>query len=413
LTTETKKEGFANAKPSHKEFIELNKLTTIIATIVVIFFFTRSAPFPSSTYWELTAARDFKPDLSDILFPEILALKISDSSLSLMGLKAIYHIFYFIICSSFCFWIFKNKEPLPGLIALSVFTFSMQVYFNLKLLLTLTFILGILFLLDNNYIKNRFGIIFLPIMGAVSGLGLNTALILSLIFCHVFYRKNIKLSFIIWSIIGGLLFPEGFIASFDKDLIFNWNFIPNYEIKTLFVLSCIFLFVNIISLSKITSRDLPNLTFYVITGLFAFFQPTALPIFVAMGLFLFIKLYSDQHPLPLNYQMVGLFVITTIVYLYLFINPYGIKLNPVVNGQLGKELSSVTEDYVKSMDIEWYNLGELIWKNVIINYNQEKLHNFYHVNSLKIEKSNNNEYKIVDKEKVETNKEQEGSEFSF
>ena len=59
MLNETKTEGFeAKTKPS-KEPLEWNKLTTIVATIVVLLLFTRSAPFPATTYWELTIARDY------------------------------------------------------------------------------------------------------------------------------------------------------------------------------------------------------------------------------------------------------------------------------------------------------------------------------------------------------------------
>ena len=52
-------EGFETKTKPSKESLEWNKITTIVATIVVLLLFTRSAPFPATTYWELTIARDY------------------------------------------------------------------------------------------------------------------------------------------------------------------------------------------------------------------------------------------------------------------------------------------------------------------------------------------------------------------
>ena len=392
MATNVISKGFAKAKPFVKETIEWNKLTTIIATIVVLFFFTRSAPFPSTTFWELTIARDFNID-SNVLYPETIALKIEDSSLSLLGLKAIYHIIYFIICSLYCIWIFRNKEPLPGLVTLSIFTFSMQVFLNLKMLLTILFILCMLFLLDQKLMQNRFGFEFIPIMAAASGLGLNTFLLVSLIACFSIFNKNYKFSLIFCALLGGLFFPEGFIAFLKTDSIFNWNFFPESELRILYVLSGLFLLFNLVSLPRMSSQDFPILVFYAITGFFALLQPTTLPVFIAVGLFFFIKLYSDLNPLSLIFQMIGLLLITTMVYLYLFINPFGIKLNPSVKNQLGKELAPLEDGFYDKLEIEKYNLGELIWKPIII-CDQDKIKNLLKIDKLVLTRTPGGEYRI-------------------
>ena len=394
--------GLKKTKTIVKEPIEWNRLTTIIATIVVLFFFTRSAPFPATTFWELAIARDFSVESSNVLFPEIVSLKIVDpssSSLSsvisgLQGLKAIYHIIYFILCSSFCLWIFKNKEPLPGLIGLSVYAFSMQAFLNLRMLLTLVFVIGIIFLFDHNFMKNKAGFIFIPILAAASALGLNSLLLISIVLCYVLPNKNYKISIIIFSIIGGLFFPEGFISSFNNDLIFNWNFMPNSEMQMLYLLSGIYLLFNLISMGKSTKQDLPYIIFYAISGFFALIQPTTISVFITMGLFILIKLYSDQKPLSLIYQGIGLFIITTIVYVYLFVNPFGIKLNPSIKWQLGKELTPLTEGYENNMFIEKHNIGELLWKGMIRLDNQERIKELYQKNNLELVRTTRDEYKI-------------------
>lgn len=380
MLNETKTEGFETKTKPSKESLEWNKLTTIVATIVVLLLFTRSAPFPATTYWELTIARDYiDTNVLGIILPETLTLKIADSSLSLLGLKAIYHILYFILCSFLCVWIFKNKEPLPGLIGLSVFAFTMQSFLNLRMLITLNFILGLLFLLDKNLLRNRFGLILIPIFAAASGLGLNSLIILSLIFCHAFCNPKYKLSLIVCALIGGLFFPEGFISALDTDSLLNWNFMPKSEMEILYVLSGIFLLFNLISLVRTIPQDIPYLIYYALTGFFALIWPSTTPVFVMMGLFVLIRLYSDLKPLSLNYQMIGLLTITAMVYLYLFVNPFGIKLNPNIKKQLNTELYPIMEGYKDNIPIEKFNIGELLWKG-FIHYDQEKIRSMYQSN---------------------------------
>lgn len=391
----TQKEGSAKAVSSKKEPIEWNRMATIIATVVVLFFFTRSAPFPASTFWELAIARDFAPTSSSILFPESIALLISDSSISLLGLKAIYHIIYFLICSIMCIWIFRNKEPLPGLIGLSLFTFTMQAFMNLRTLLTMIFILGLLSLFDSKLLRNKPGLTFIPIMTAASWLGLNTPILLSLIFCNILLDKEYKLTGIVFAALGGLIFPEGLWATINSDSIFNWNFLPTSEMNILYVLAGIFLIVNIINLGRLSKQDLPHLAFYVITGFFALASSATTPIFVTMGFFLSIKLFSDQKPLPIQFQMGGLLAITTMVYLYLFINPFGIKLNPSVKNQLGKDLAPLMEEYIDRMPIETHNIGELTWKG-LVSYDQNKIHQLLLKNDLILIRTSNSELRVIE-----------------
>lgn len=380
MLNETKTEGLeTKIKPSN-ESLEWNKITTIVATIVVLLLFTRSAPFPATTYWELTIARDYiDTNILGIILPETLTLKIADSSLSLLGLKAIYHILYFVLCSLLCIWIFKNKEPLPGLIGLSVFAFTMQSFLNLRMLITLNFVICLLLLLEKNQLKNRIGLILIPIFAAASGLGLNTLILLSLIFCHAFCNPKYKLSLIVCALIGGLIFPEGFIAALDTDSLLNWNFMPKSEMEILYVLSGIFLLLNIISLVRTVPQDVPYLVYYALTGFFALIWPTTTPVFVLMGLFILIRLYSDLKPLNLNFQMIGLLAITAMVYLYLFVNPFGIKLNPNIKKQINTELYPIMEGYKDNIPIEKYNIGELVWKG-FIRYDQEKIRSMFQSN---------------------------------
>ena len=264
MQTNILKSNSASGKNSVREPIELNRIATIIATVVVLFFFTRSTPFPANTYWELAIARDFDLSAGWVMFPETIALYIEESAASLLGLKALFHVIYFILCSLICVWIFKNREPLPGLIGLSVFAFTMQGFLDLRMLLTSIFVLGLLALLDGNRMKGNFGILLIPIIAAASGLGLNTLLLVMLIICHAVCNKQYNLSLILCAVIGGLFFPEGMEASVSTDSIFNLNFLPKSDMEILYLLSGIFLLVNLISLGRLKKHDLPNLIFYVL-----------------------------------------------------------------------------------------------------------------------------------------------------
>ena len=172
---------------------------------------------------------------------------------------------------------------------------------------------------------------------------------------------------------------EGFIAALDTDSLLNWNFIPKSEMEILYVLSGIFLLFNLISLVRSAPQDIPYLIYYALTGFFALIWPSTTPVFVMIGLFVLIKLYSDLKPLSLNFQMFGLLAITAMVYLYLFVNPFGIKLNPNIKKQLNTELYPIMEGYKDNIPIEKYNIGELVWKG-FIRYDQEKIRSMYQSN---------------------------------
>ena len=89
--------GQSGEQPATEQ-IEWNRIAALVATVAVLFFFTRSAPFPAQTFWDLTLARDFDLSLGWVFYPEAIALTIADSSASLLGLKAVFHIAYFLLC---------------------------------------------------------------------------------------------------------------------------------------------------------------------------------------------------------------------------------------------------------------------------------------------------------------------------
>ncbi|GAB4273812.1 MAG: hypothetical protein Kow0029_13710 [Candidatus Rifleibacteriota bacterium] len=345
--------------------IEWNRIAALVATIAVLFFFTRSSPFPATTFWELMIARDFDLSIGAAYLPETMALNIVNSSASLLGLKAVYHIAYFILCSMLCIWVFKNREILPGLIALSIFALSMQTFLSLRMLLELIFIIGLLTLLEEDRLKNNFGVILIPITAAASALTLNCWLLLTIIACHAIFNKNYSLSLIICGLIGILFFPEGAAAAVDPNSALAWHFIPITDMKVMYLLAGMFLLLNLLTLGRLTYEDMPNLVFYAISGFIALINPASIPIFIMMGLIMLLKSLSDIEPMNLNYQLIGIILLTAIIHLFLFVNPFGFKLNPSVKEQLGKNLSPILEGYIDEQEVYNYELGELAWKGLI------------------------------------------------
>ncbi len=345
--------------------VEWNRIAALVATIAVLFFFTRSAPFPAQTFWDLTLARDFDLSIGWVFFPESIALTIADSSASLLGLKAVFHIAYFLLCCILCTWVFKSREILPGIIFLAIFALSMQTFLNLRMLLTLIFVAGTITILDNNRLKNHFGMVLVPITAAASGLGINSWLLVALIACHALYNDNYSPTLLLCALTGLLFFPEGAASSVDPDSVLTWNFMPEADMKVMYLLSGIFLLINITMLGRLSHEDIPNLFFYAITGFIALISPAALPVFVLMGLTLLLKCFAEIEPLALNYHLVGIIVLTAIVHLFLFVNPFGFKLNPTVRGQLGKNLSPLLEGYIDEQVILNHEIGELVWKGLV------------------------------------------------
>ncbi|MEW6712128.1 MAG: hypothetical protein AB1403_20075, partial [Candidatus Riflebacteria bacterium] len=205
--------------------IEWNRVAAVVATVAVLFFFTRAAPFPATTYWELMLARDFDLSLGSVFLPETIALDIVNSSASLLGLKAVYHIAYFLLGCVLCIWVFRNREILPGLLALAIFALSMQSFLSFRMLLQLIFVLGLLTILDQDRLKGHFGIVLIPITAAASALTLNSWLMLVLIACHAIFNKNYSLSLIVCGLLGVLFFPEGAAEAVNPGSVLAWQFL--------------------------------------------------------------------------------------------------------------------------------------------------------------------------------------------
>lgn len=355
----------ADERKNRSNPVEWNRIAALVATVAVLFFFTRSAPFPACTFWDLTLARDFDLSIGWVFFPETIALTIADSSASLLGLKAVFHIAYFLLCCILCTWVFKSREILPGVLLLAVFSFSMQLFLSFRMLLQLIFVAGLLTMLDNNRMKNNFGIVLIPVTAAASGLSLNGWLLVALVACHAFYNSNYNYSLVLCALAGLLFFPEGAVTSVDMNSVLAWNYFPDADLKILYLLAGIFLLLNLATLGRLGHEDMPNLLFYAITGFIALANPPSLPVFILMGLTMLIKSFSDLEPLSLQYHLIGIIALTAIIHAFLFVNPFGFKLNPSIRGQLGKNLSPLLEGYVNEQVVFRHEIGELAWKGLI------------------------------------------------
>lgn len=378
--------------------IEWNRIAALVATIAVLFFFTRSAPFPASTYWDLALARDFDLQIGWVMLPETLALAITDSTASLLGLKAVYHIAFFLLCCLICTWVFKSREIMPGVLLLAIFSLSMQSFLSLRMLLQLIFIAGTLTILDNNRLSNNFGIILIPVTAAASGLSLNSWLLVVLISCHAFYNDKYSPTLVLCALTGLLFFPEGAATAVDRTSVLAWQFLPDADAKIMYLLAGIFLLINLVSLHRLGHEDMPNLFFYAITGFMAVINPASVPIFILMGLTMLLKCFSEVEPLPLNYHLAGIIVLTAIIHVFLFVNPFGFKLNPAIRGQLGKDLSPLLEGYVNEQSIYNHEVGELVWKG-LINLNQEDLPVIASRREWKIIRLGNGEFELQEHQK--------------
>jgi hypothetical protein len=200
--------------------------------------------------------------------------------------------------------------------------------------------------------------------------------LLALIACHAIFNKNYSLSLIICGLIGVLFFPEGAAISVNPGSVLALQFTPLNDLRVMYLLSGIFLVVNLFTLSRLAYEDMPNLVFYAISGLMALISPSSLPIFILMGVIMILTSFSDLKPLSLNVQLGGIIVLTAIIHLFLFVNPFGFKLNPSVRGQMGQALAPILEGYVDEKNILNHEIGEIAWKG-LVNIEEKNLKELY------------------------------------
>lgn len=341
------------------------RIFALLATMAVLFFYTRSCPFSSGTYWDLLFAREFDLNINWTLLPETIALGVAQSAASLAGLKTLCHLLFFLLSSLLLNWIFRGREILPGLIVVGIFAFAMQPLLGLRALLQLIFTVGFLALLDSDVLKEKFGAMLIPITAAASALGLNSWVLVALVTSYALFRSEYRLTLILSALIGILCFPEGAASAVSGDMPLSTLF-PNPDDQQLMsLIAGIFLIPNLMALSRIDEESFPMVIFYAFTGLLALAHPGGMPLFVITGVVLLLKALSDIEPLSLNTRLAGTVILVVLIHLFLFLNPSGFAINPTVRGELGRDVEALLQGRIKSRFVTAHDLGELMWKGLL------------------------------------------------
>ncbi|MBF0410864.1 MAG: hypothetical protein HQM10_26200 [Candidatus Riflebacteria bacterium] len=344
---------------------DVERFLALAATVFLIFFFTRSAPFPTGTFWDLASARDFDLNLGWVILPETIALTIAQSSASLLGLKVLYHIIFFLICCILIISIFQGREILPGILILLIFAAGIQPLLSFRWLIQLLFLSGLLVMLQGNFLNHAFGIVLIPITAAASGLGLATWPMIVLIVFHGFFRQKFRPTLVICSLLGMLFFPEG-VAAYSNGLTdLSGKFQSPKDLQAFSLLSGVFLLPNLLSIPIVKDEDIPTLMFYSVMGITSLVYPSYMPAFVLTGVFLLISTLREIEPLNLNVRIAGLAILALMIHLLVFLNPQGFMLNPSIREDSGSAFESVLSCEMQKMRVPAYCLGEYMWKGVL------------------------------------------------
>lgn len=348
-----------------KRFKDFDRFLYLGVTVLLIFFYTRSCPYYSGQYWDLLQGREFSSGSIFMLTPEKISYYITQSYASLVGLKAIHHILFFILCSMLTILIFRGEEVIPGLILLAAFAFAMQPLLSLRDMLQLIIITLLLLGFDEERFKNSWGIAFIPLAAISSVLSLATWLILLLVFCQTLFGRDHGFSQILCVFIGTLFFIDGGLTSFTGLEPLSAMFPNPQTLKLLNLLGAIFLIPIIFSLPYLIPRKLPEVIFYALIGLICFVAPQHLPVFILVGFFLIVDVLSDFESLSLNFNIFGTLIIIVILHLFLFLSPFGFKLNPNIRGEIGPDLFPLLTYQEKIMQFANHEAGELAWKQIL------------------------------------------------
>lgn len=357
--------GSAAAEPDEAPPWDWERVFALLATLVVLFFYTRSCPFASGTYWDLLFAREFDLNIAWTVLPETIALALAQSAASLAGLKTVCHILFFLLSCLLLNWIFRGREILPGLIIVGIFAFSMQPLLGLRALLQLLFTVGLLAILDSDMLKDRFGAALIPITAAASVLGLNSWVLVALVTCYALVRPGYRLTLILSALIGILCFPEGAASAVSSQMPLSVQYPHPDDQQLMSLLAGIFLIPNLMALSRIDEENFPMVVFYAFTGLLALAHVGGMPLFISTGVVLLLKALSEIEPLSLNTRLAGTVILVVLIHLFLFLNPTGFGINPTVRGELGPEVDALLQGRVKSRVVTTHDLGELMWKGLL------------------------------------------------
>lgn len=341
------------------------RIIVIAATILVLFFYTRACPFPSGTFWDLASARDFDLSPGWVMAPETMALWIAQSSSSMLGLKALYHLMFFFLSCIVGAWVFRSREILPGLLVLAIFTFGLQSALSLRWILQLLFMAGTIAMFEGEFLKGAFGWVLIPVTAAAAGMGLNGWLLVGLVAAYSFVRWEFRLSLVLCALFGLLFFPEGVAGAFSNVFPLASRFPNPEELTTQTWMAVLFLVPNLLALPLIEEEDLPLLIFYAVIGIYSLLSPAYLPAFILAGVISLLKVLGDIEPLSLNVRLLGLILIGVLVHVLLFVGPTGFRLNPAVQGEAGSDLEPLVSTLVEHKTVPAHELGELMWKGLV------------------------------------------------
>lgn len=341
------------------------RVIVVAAAIFVLFFYTRACPFPAGTFWDLASARDFDLSPGWVMAPETIALWIAQSSASMLGLKAVYHLVFFFLSCIVGAWVFRSREILPGLLVLAIFTFGLQSALSLRWILQLLFMAGTIAMFEGDFLKGSFGWVLVPVTAAATAMGLNSWLLVALVASYAFVRWEFRLSLVLCALFGLLFFPEGAAGAFSNIFPLASHFPNPEEVTTQTWLAVMFLIPNLLALPLIEEEDLPLLIFYAGIGIFSLVAPAYLPAFILVGVVSLLKVLGDIEPLSLNVRLLGLILIGILVHVMLFLGPTGFRLNPAVQGEAGPALEPLVSTQIERKTIPAHELGELMWKGLV------------------------------------------------
>lgn len=344
---------------------EWERVFALVATMLVLFFYTRACPFPSGTFWDLFSARDFDINLGWTVMPEFLAFSVVQSSASLLGLKAIYHIAFFVLLGFLVVWVFRSREILPGLLLLAVFAFGMQPLLSLRHVLQLLFLAGFFTAFSGTFLKNAFGIVIIPAMAAAGVIGLNTWMLLAFVTCHALFRRGFQWTLVLCGLMGLLIFPESTTNAYTGLFPLANRFMFPEDQHLMMLLGGIFLVPNLLALPMIDEESFPGMIFYALTTIAYLLDPGYGPAFVLAGFFLLTGSLNEMEPLSPNVRIVGAIILALVIHVFLLYSPMGFKLNPVVRQELGPELEPVLSGKEAVMKIRTCQIAELAWKGML------------------------------------------------
>lgn len=358
--------------------IKWGRIATVLAVVSILFLFTRSALLPAGTFWELSAARELVASgENNAWFPELLALNLVGSSSSLIGLKALHHILFSLICCGLTFYLLKGKEFAPGLLVLCLFALFAQSCFHIRHLFAVFLLLCFVLTVDSKLSLKLKGLFFFLITAVSTIMGIEGWLIVCFaLFYFLFGNGKMTIPLLICVLAGYAVYPNGVAASFNYELLVNRNFVVTSDSYFMVGFAVVLFVFNAVLFNKIKFSERSILFFSLLMAVLTILDLKFAALFLFFEMLLFVKSCSKCELLSINIHISLIMILTMAVYYYLFNNSFGLNLNSNVNKQIGKNLDSITNGYESSLILESKDIGELIWKK-IISFDKSKIETYF------------------------------------